>query len=97
MSLDCFGRFLNQKITTGKKVQLSGHWLQCRIVLASLSLYYLAGSSIKLQIMTGKKGTVVLDGQTTVPFFLGRNLINEGRNPPKNIAHNFHFSKYEIW
>ncbi len=28
MSLDCFGRFLNQ-ITTRKKVQLSGHWLQC--------------------------------------------------------------------
>ena len=30
-------------------------------------------------------------------FFFGRNLIDEGRNPPKNIAHNFHFSKYEIW
>ncbi len=27
-SLDCFGWFLNQ-ITTGKKVQLSGHQLQC--------------------------------------------------------------------
>ncbi len=30
-------------------------------------------------------------------FFSGRSLIDEGRNPPKNIAHNFHFSKYEIW
>ncbi len=30
-------------------------------------------------------------------FFSGRNLNEEGRNPPKNIAHNFHFSKYEIW
>ncbi len=30
-------------------------------------------------------------------FFFSRNLINEGRNPPKNIAYNFHFSKYEIW
>ncbi len=28
MSLDCFGGFHDQ-ITTGKKVQLSGHWLQC--------------------------------------------------------------------
>ena len=28
MSLDCFGGFLDQ-ITTGKKVQLSGHRLQC--------------------------------------------------------------------
>ncbi len=30
-------------------------------------------------------------------FFSGRNLIEEGRNPPKYIAYNFHFSKYEIW
>jgi hypothetical protein len=43
-----------------------------------------------------KKGTVVWDGQTNVTFF-GCNLIDEGRNPPKNIAHSFHFSKYEIW
>ncbi len=28
MSLDFFGRFLNQ-ITTRKKAQSSGHWLQC--------------------------------------------------------------------
>ncbi len=28
MSLDCFGRFLNQ-ITTRKMVQSSGRWLQC--------------------------------------------------------------------
>ncbi len=54
MSSDCFGRFLDQ-ITTEKKVQLSGHWLQCRIVLAGLSLCFLAGSFIKLQITTGKK------------------------------------------
>jgi hypothetical protein len=33
----------------------------------------------------------------TLFFSSGRNLINEGRNPLKNIAHNFHFSKYEIW
>ncbi len=25
-------------------------------------------------------------------FFSGRNLIDKGKNPPKNIAHNFHFS-----
>ncbi len=30
-------------------------------------------------------------------FFSGHNLIDEGRNPPKNIAHNFHFSKYDIY
>jgi hypothetical protein len=28
MSSDCFDGFLNQN-TTGKTVQLSGHWLQC--------------------------------------------------------------------
>ncbi len=37
------------------------------------------------------------DGRMTVSFFSGCNLINEDRNPPKNIAHNFNFSKYEIW
>ncbi len=30
-------------------------------------------------------------------FFSSRNLIDKGKNPPKNIAHNFHFLKYEIW
>jgi hypothetical protein len=53
MSLDCFGRFLNQKNMTGKKVQLAGHWLQCRIVLAGSLPYFSAGSLIKLQITTG--------------------------------------------
>ncbi len=38
-----------------KKVQSSGHWLQCRIVLAGSSLYFLTDSSIKLQIRTKKK------------------------------------------
>ncbi len=54
ISLDCFGGFLDQ-IKTGKKVQSSGHWLQCWIVLAGLLLCFLAGSSIKLQILTGKQ------------------------------------------
>ncbi len=54
MSLDCFGGFLNQ-ITTGKKVQSSVHWLQFWIVLAGLSLCFLAGSLIKLLITTGKR------------------------------------------
>ncbi len=59
ISSDCFGGFLNQ-ITTGKKVQLSGHWLQCLIILASLLLCFLAGSSIKLhKLRPEKKGTVV--------------------------------------
>ena len=43
------------KLRPKKKVQSSGHWLQCRLVLAGLSLYFLASSLIKLQIMTGKK------------------------------------------
>ncbi len=47
------------KLQPEKKVQLSGHWLQCRIVLAGPSLCFLAGSLIKLQITTGKKGAVV--------------------------------------
>ncbi len=68
MSLNCFGGFLDQ-VTTEKKVHSSGHWLQCWIVLAGSSLYFLAGSLIKVQITTGKKGTVVWDSQTAVPFF----------------------------
>ncbi len=71
---------------------------------------------------------IATDGQMTVPFFSGHNLIKEptetiqahgtpkhsnrrlddctffsGHNlidkgtRQKNIAHNFHFSKYEIW
>ncbi len=43
------------KLGLEKKVQLSGHWLQCRIVLVGSLLCFLAGSSIKLQITTGKK------------------------------------------
>ncbi len=65
MSLECFGRFLNQ-ITTGKKVQLSGLWLQCLGGSVNLdclgrlvAIVFLAGSLIKLQFTTGKKGTVV--------------------------------------
>jgi hypothetical protein len=58
MSLDCFSGFLDQ-ITTRKKVQSSGHWLQCWIVLAGLLLCFSVGSLIKLQITTGKKGTVI--------------------------------------
>jgi hypothetical protein len=54
MSSDCFGGFLDQ-ITTEKKVQSSGHWLQCRIILAGSLLCFLAGSLINLQIRTGKK------------------------------------------
>jgi hypothetical protein len=54
ISLDCFGGFLDQ-IMTAKKVQSSGHWLQCRIVLVGSSLCFLVGSLIKLQITTKKK------------------------------------------
>jgi hypothetical protein len=64
ISSDCFGGFLNQ-ITTGKKVQSSGHQKQCRIVLAGSLLCFFAGSLIKLQITTGKK--VQLSGSLT-PF-----------------------------
>jgi hypothetical protein len=53
------------KLQPEKKVQLSGYWLQCWIVLAGLSLCFLVGSSIKLQIATGKK--VQLSGSLT-PF-----------------------------
>jgi hypothetical protein len=55
MSSDCFGGFLDQITARKKKVQSSGHRLQCRIVLAGSSLCFLAGSSIKLQITTEKK------------------------------------------
>ncbi len=39
MSLDCFGWLLDQ-ITTGKKVQLSGHWLQCLGGFHELGLFW---------------------------------------------------------
>jgi hypothetical protein len=60
MSLDCFGRLLD-RITTGKKVQSSGHWLHCLGGSMSLDcfggllLFFFAGSLIKLQITTEKK------------------------------------------
>jgi hypothetical protein len=56
--LGLFWRVPQSNYDREKKVQSSGHWLQCRIVLAGLSICFLAGSSIKLQITTGKKGTV---------------------------------------
>ncbi len=70
MSLDCFGGVPQSNYDRKKKVQLSGHWLQCRIVLVGSPLCFLAGSSIKLQIMTGKKGTVIwpLVGMSTTYF-----------------------------
>ncbi len=65
--LECLGAPSAQIVLAGssiklwpkKKVQSSGHRLQCRVVLAGSSLCFLAGSSIKLQITTKKKGTVV--------------------------------------
>ncbi len=48
-------------------------------------------SNYKLQ---HKKRYTHLGRPDNCTFFFGRNLINEGRNPPKIIAHNFHFSKY---
>jgi hypothetical protein len=72
MSLDCFGGFLDQ-ITTGKKVQLSDHWLQCRVVLVGSLRYFLVGSLIKLQITTRKKRYSRLgqpDNSTFFPFVI---------------------------
>ncbi len=78
MSLDCFGGFLNQ-ITTKKKVQLSGHWLQCQIVLVGSSQCFLAGSSIKLQITTKKK--VQLSGhQLECCLYLKQGFLNQITN-----------------
>ena len=63
MSLDCFGRFLDQ-ITTGKikgtviwpLVAMFGGLVPCaRIVLTGSLLCFFAGSLIKLQITTRKK------------------------------------------
>jgi hypothetical protein len=66
MSSDCFGGFLDQ-IMTEKKVQSSGHRLQCLGGSMSLDFFgglllcFLACSSIKLQITTKrKKSTVVI-------------------------------------
>ncbi len=58
MSSDCLGGFLNQITTQKKKVQSSGHWLQCQIVMAGSLLCILVSSLVKLQIMTEKKGTI---------------------------------------
>ncbi len=49
------------KLWPKKKVQTSGHRLQCRIVLAGLSLCFFAGS-FKLQIMTGSRKKVQSSG-----------------------------------
>jgi hypothetical protein len=58
MSSDCFGGFLDQ-ITTGKKVQSSGHRLQCRIILAGFSLCFFGGFLDQITNYHRKKGTVV--------------------------------------
>jgi hypothetical protein len=65
MSLDCFGRFLDQIPT--KKKKYSRLAIGCNVwgvssmssVLAGSLLCFSAGSSIKLQITTEKKGTVI--------------------------------------
>jgi hypothetical protein len=77
ISLDCFGGFLNQ-ITTGKKVQSSGHRLQCLGgQFHELGLFWRVCCFVfwqvpqsKLQITTGRKGTVVwpLVGMSTMYF-----------------------------
>jgi hypothetical protein len=96
MSLDCFGGFLNQ-ITTGKKGTVVWPLVAMSDCFGGFVAIFFGGFLDQITNYNRKKGTIVWDGQRTVSFFSGRNLINEGRNPPKNIAHNYHFSKYEIW
>ncbi len=99
ISLDCFGGFLNQ-ITTGKKVQLSGHRLQCRIILVGLSLCFLAGSLIKIQITTRKKkvqssGTISHSCLWLMPW-KKIDIISFGKSPP--IIHPHHwFQPSRAW
>jgi hypothetical protein len=98
MSLDYFGGFLDQKITIEKKGTIVWPSVAMSDCFGGFVAIFFCGFLDQITNYDRKKGTVVWDGQMTPPsFFFGHNLIDEGRNPPKNIAHNFHFSKYEIW
>jgi hypothetical protein len=75
MSSDCFGGFHNQ-ITTGKKVQSSGHRLQCLGGSMSLDCFgrfvamFFDGFLDQITNYDRKKGTVIwpLVGMSTMYF-----------------------------
>ncbi len=71
MSLDCFGGFLNQ-ITTGNKRYSHlaiGSNVGLFLRVRRYNFQRVPQSNYKLR--PEKKGTVVWDGQMTVPFFSG--------------------------
>jgi hypothetical protein len=59
MSSDCFGGFLDQITTRKLKVQLSGHRLQCRIILAGSSLCFFGRFLNQITNYNRKKSTFV--------------------------------------
>ncbi len=98
MSLDCFGGFLDQKNYDQKQ--------KGAVVWPSVAMSDCFGGFVAIffsgflnQITNyDRKKKVQLSGTARrLYLFSGCNLIDEGRNPPKNTAHNFHFSTYEIW
>jgi hypothetical protein len=93
MSLDYFGGFLDQILTEKKGTVVWPLVAMQDFFGGFVAIFF----GIKLQITTGKKRYSHLGWPDDCTFFYGCNLIHEGRNPPKNMAHNFHFSKYEIW
>jgi hypothetical protein len=95
MSLGCFGGFLDQ-ITTRKK----GTVIWPSVAMSDCFGGFIAiffGRFLDQNKLRPKKKVQLSGTAKQLYLFSGHNLINEGRNLPKNIAHNFHFSKYEIW
>ncbi len=96
MSLDCFGGFLDQ-IMTEKKGTVVWPLVAMSDCFGRFVAIFFGGFLDQITYYDRKKRYSRLGQPDDCTFFFGRNLIDEARNPPKNIANNFHFSKYEIW
>jgi hypothetical protein len=97
ISLDCFGGFLDQKIMTEKKGTVVWLLVTMSECFGGFVAIFFGGFLNQITNYDRKKRYCHLGRPDNCTFFNGHNLINEGRNLPKNIAYNFHFSKYEIW
>jgi hypothetical protein len=97
MSLDCFGRFLDQKITTEKKGTVIWPSVAMPDCFGGIVAIFFSGFLNQITNYDQKKKVQLSEMARRLYLFFGCNLIDKGGSPWKNIAHNFHFSKYEIW
>jgi hypothetical protein len=96
MSLDYFGGFLDQ-ILTGKKGTVVWPLVAMSDCFGGFVAIFFGGFLNQITNYNRKKRYSHLGWPDDCTFFSGCNLIDKSRNLPKNMAHNFHFSKCEIW